>query len=102
MITLCTSSILPCVHFFRNDIGLFTYAAREQLRIFKNRRTNFVEVVRAEHVAHRGLHKVPQRRLRREKIASSSNGFDHRNKLSAVSYQLLAKTGAPCTCGYRS
>ena len=65
-IALRASLIEPRVHFLRNNVRILAHAACEQLRVFKNGRADFVEVVSAEHIAHCRLNKVPQRRLRRE------------------------------------
>ena len=58
--------------------------------------SNLVKVVRAEYITHRRLDKIPQRRLRRQKVARSSNRFNHG---IASSYWLLASSShSPTTC----
>src|SRR5207237_9992941 len=49
----------------------------EELVVRQHRSADFVEVVGAKHITHRGLNKVPQLGLGREKIAGSSDGFNH-------------------------
>ena len=71
------AAILPGEHFFRDNVGLFAYAAREQFGGLEDGRADFVEVVGAEDVAHGGFDEVPERRVGREKVAGSSGRFDH-------------------------
>src|SRR5262249_48171734 len=54
-ITLSASSVFPRVHLFRNDVRLFAYPTRKQLRRLEDRRANFLEVVSAKHFAHHSL-----------------------------------------------
>ena len=76
-VALGAPAILPRVHFFRDNIGLFAHAASEQFCRLEDRRANFLEVVGAEDIAHRRLHKIPQRRLRRQQVSRSSDSFNH-------------------------
>ncbi len=84
VIAFRTPAVFPGIHLLCHDVGIFTHAAGEQLRGLENRRADFLEVVGAEHIAHSGLHEVPQRRLRREQIAGASNGFNHVGRWSLV------------------
>src|SRR6476660_9336388 len=77
LVALGAALILPGVHFLGNNVCLFADSAREQLRIFKNGRADFMEVMGAKNVTRRGLDEVPERRIRRQQISRSSNGFDH-------------------------
>src|SRR5205807_1554584 len=70
-------TVVPRVHLLRNNIRFFANTPRKQTRLLEDRRANLLEVVGAKHIPHRRLHKIPQRRLRRQKIARSSHGFDH-------------------------
>ena len=107
-VALGSAAIFPGVHFLGDDVGFFADAAREQFRRFENRRTNFLEVVGAEDIAHDRLDKVPQRRIRRQQVSRSSYGFNHVPLftsviLSAASSNELAQSKDPyqlvSTCG---
>ena len=52
-------AILEGVHLLADDVGFFAHAAREQLRLFENRRADFVIVVGAKHFARHRFHAVP-------------------------------------------
>src|SRR5258706_11144865 len=91
-VTFSPPAILPRVHLLGHNVGLFPHPARKQFRRLENRRPNFLEVVAAEHTPHGRLHKIPQRRLRRQQVPRSSNSFNHDNpQPSAISCQLSAK-----------
>src|SRR3974390_880191 len=70
-------SVPPCEHLFRNDVRLLAHPTRKQLRRLENRRTNFLEVVRAKHFPHFLFYKIPKRCVRRQKISRSSTCLDH-------------------------
>src|SRR5664280_10988 len=59
LLALGAGLVLPSEHLFGNDVGLFAHAAREQLRVFENRRPDLVIVVAREDVAHLRVHPVP-------------------------------------------
>ena len=85
---LGAAAIFPGKHFFADDIGLFPHGALEELQILDDRGANLAEVVHAEDVAHRSLGKIPKRRLRRQQVAGSADGFD-RSRQSSVLSRLL-------------
>jgi hypothetical protein len=74
-------AVPPGEHFFGNNVSFFSHSAGEEFGRFENRRANFLEVVGAEDIAHHGLDVVPQRRIRRQKIARPSWCFNHRDYL---------------------
>jgi len=71
------TTVVPGVHLFRDDVGFLAYSTGEELRRFKNRRADFLEVVRAHHLAHFCLDEVPQPGIGREQVSSSADGLDH-------------------------
>src|ERR1700730_16560494 len=72
-----TSPVFPGVHLFHDNIGVFAHATLKQCCLLENRRANFLEVVSAEYIPHRRLHKIPQRRIRRQQIPRPSHRFNH-------------------------
>jgi hypothetical protein len=78
----------PRKHFLGDDVGLFSDAAREELRVLEDGRADFVKVVTREDVAHLGLHAIPQVGIGREQVTSSADGLNHRNQLPVASSQL--------------
>ena len=52
-------AIRESVHFLGDDVRLGAYSAREKLRLFENRRTNLVIVIRAEDLAGDRFHTIP-------------------------------------------
>jgi len=60
-------AIFPGKHFFRDDVGLFAYAAGKEFGGLENRRADFVEIVGAEDVADGGFDEVPERRFGRRR-----------------------------------
>ena len=81
---LRTGLVLPGEHLLGDDVGLFAHAAREELGVLEDWGANLVEVVAREDVAHLRVHPVPQVSVGREKVASSTDGFDHENQLSGA------------------
>src|ERR1700676_2266468 len=77
LLAVCPWPVLPRIHFLRDNVGLFAHTTRKQFRRLENWRANLLEVVSAEHIPNRRLHKIPQRRLRRQQIACPSHCFDH-------------------------
>ena len=67
--------ILEGVHFLGNNIRFLPNRSRKQIRLLKNRQTNFGEAEGAEHLARGLLDAVPQRGLRRENVAHTFDGL---------------------------
>ena len=57
--TFSAAAILPCVHLFRDDVGLFAYAAGEEFGGFKDGRADFAKGVTGKDCASGGLDTVP-------------------------------------------
>ena len=72
-------AILPGVHFLADDVGVFADAAREQRRLFEQRRADFLVVIGAEDFARHGLDVIPRRAGGRKNIAGS---LDRANRAS--------------------
>ena len=99
------AAVLPGVHLLGDDVGLLAHGAGEELGLLEDGRADLAEVVGVEDVAGGGLDEVPQRRFRREKIASSADALNHEfpvpgcqfpvTKLLATSYQLLLSSTDP-------
>ena len=57
-------------------------------RLFEDGRANLVEVIARHDVAHLRVHPVPQVGVGREKVASSTDSFNHESRLSVAGCQL--------------
>ena len=86
-LTLRPSAVFPGIHLLRDHVGFLAHTTSKKFGRLENRRAYLVKIVSAENVTHRRLDKVPQRRLRRQKIARSSYGFDHEYRPSALSFK---------------
>jgi len=71
-----TTAVLPRVHLFRDDIGLFTDGTREEARLLEDGGTYLANVVETEDFAGDGLDVVPKVSLGRKQIAGAAYGFD--------------------------
>src|SRR6185312_9643588 len=72
--------------------------AGKKLCLFKDRRADLLKVVSAKHITHHTFDVVPQRRFRREKIARSSDSFNHSGlscQLPVLSCQQILKECHP-------
>ena len=70
-------AVLPGVHFFADDVGIFAHAAGEERGLFEDGRADFVIVESAEHFARLRLDAVPDGAGGRQNIARSFDCFDH-------------------------
>jgi hypothetical protein len=52
-------AVLEGIHFLAHDIGIRAHAAREELRLLKDRRANFAVAIRAKHGPRRGFDAIP-------------------------------------------
>ena len=78
--SLCARALSSQVNISLETMSVSSPTLREKsCGVFEDRRANLVEVVAREDVAHLRLHPVPQVGVGREKVAGSSNGFDHKN-----------------------
>src|SRR5208337_1793335 len=72
------------VHFLRDDVGFFAYAARKQCGVLKDGGANLAEVVAGKDGARGCFDAVPERGLRRQKVACPADGFQCGHNLSSV------------------
>src|SRR5690242_4807954 len=77
LLALGASAIFPCIHLLSDDVRFFTHRTREELRLFEDWRANLVKVVDTKYLTRCRFDKIPQCRVRRQQVASSSDSFNH-------------------------
>ena len=77
-------AIVESIHFLADDVGFLPHAAREQSRLFQNRRADLLIVVDSKHLARNGFHLIPGRAGGGKDIASAFDCFNHERFRSSL------------------
>lgn len=86
---LAVERVGEAVHLLLDDVGHFADAAREQLRMFDDRRANVLIAVCAQHRLDGGFEEVPQRGILREDVVHALHATQLREPFLLFSHLSL-------------